>query len=67
MVPGQSFSTLEIKVAYHKTMTKDTGPVRAEGKIVTFGRRAAYTEARLSDLGGKLYASATSSLIVVSA
>lgn len=66
MVPGQSFSTLEIKVAYHKAMTRETGPVRAEGKIVTFGRRAAYTEARLTDLDDKLYASATSSLIVLS-
>lgn len=66
MVPGQSFSTLEIKVAYHKAMTRETGPVRAEGKIVTFGRRVAYTEARLTDLDDKLYASATSSLIVLS-
>ena len=67
MLPGQSFSTLEIKVAYHKPMTKDTGPVRAEGKIVTFGRRAAFTEATLTDLDGRLYASATSSLIVLPA
>ena len=67
MVPGQSFSTLEIKVAYHKAMTKDTGPVRAEGQIITFGRRAAFTEARLTDLDGKLYATATSSLIMLSA
>ena len=67
MLPGQKFSTLEIKVAYHKPMTKDTGPVRAEGKIVTFGRRAAFTEASLTDLDGRLYASATSSLIVLPA
>jgi uncharacterized protein (TIGR00369 family) len=67
MLPGQSFSTLEIKVAYHKPMTKDTGPVRAEGKIITFGRRAAFTEATLTDLDGRLYASATSSLIVLPA
>lgn len=67
LVVGQSCSTLEIKVAYHKAMDKDTGPVRAEGKIITFGRRAAFTEARLTDLDGKLCASATSSLIVMSA
>jgi uncharacterized protein (TIGR00369 family) len=67
MLPGQSFSTLEIKVAYHKPMTKDTGPVRAEGKIITFGRRAAFTEATLTDLDKRLYASATSSLIILSA
>ncbi|GHW26630.1 PaaI family thioesterase [Vibrio cholerae] len=67
MVPGQSFSTLEIKVAYHKAMTRETGLVRAEGKVVTFGRRLAYTESRLTDLEGRLYASATSSLIILSA
>lgn len=66
MMPGQSFSTLEIKVAYHKAMTKETGLVRAEGKIITFGRRAAFTEARLTDAAGRLYASATSSLLVMS-
>lgn len=67
LAPGQSFSTLELKVAYHRPMTRDTGRVRSEGKIVTFGRRAAFTEARLTDLAGKLYASATSSLIILSA
>lgn len=67
IIPGQSFSTLELKVAYHRAMTKDTGPVRAEGKIITFGRRVAFTEARITDLDGKLYASATSSLLVMSA
>lgn len=66
MAPGQTCTTLELKVAYHKAMTKETGPVRAEGKIVSIGRRAAFTEARLTDVAGKLYASATSSLIVIS-
>lgn len=66
MAPGQTFTTLELKVAYHKAMTKETGPVRAEAKIVSIGRRAAFAEARLTDLAGKLYASATSSLIVIS-
>lgn len=65
IVPGQSCSTLELNVAFHKAMTKETGPVRAEGKIITFGRHVAFTEARLTDASGKLYASATSSLIVL--
>lgn len=64
---GQHFSTIELKVAYHKAMNKETGKIRAEGKIVSLGRRIAFTEARLTDLDGKLYASATSSLIVLSA
>lgn len=66
MTPGQTFTTLELKVAFHKAMTKETGPVRAEAKIISIGRRAAFTEAKLTDLAGKLYASATSSLIVIS-
>jgi acyl-coenzyme A thioesterase PaaI-like protein len=52
-------------VAYHKAITKDTGPVRAEGTIVTMGRRAVFTDARLVDVHGRLYASATSSLLVM--
>lgn len=65
MVPGQTCTTIELKVAYHKAMTAETGLVRAEGRIVSIGRRAAFTEARLTDIAGKLYASATSSLIVI--
>jgi uncharacterized protein (TIGR00369 family) len=64
LTPGMSFSTLELKMAYHKAITKDTGPVRAEGTIFTMGRQAAFTDARLEDVQGRLYASATSSLLV---
>ena len=67
LMVAQSTSTIELKVAYHKAMDKQTGPIRAEGKIISLGRRVAFTEARLTDLAGKLYASATSSLIVLSA
>ena len=65
MTPGMSFATLELKMAYHKPITKDTGPVRAEGTIVTMGGQAAFTEARLVDVDDRLYASATSSLLVM--
>ena len=65
LTPGMRFSTLELKVAYHKAITKDTGLIRAEGTIETMGRRAAFTDARLVDAHGRLYASATSSLLVM--
>lgn len=61
---GQAFTTLELKVAYHRPMSDRTGPVRAEGKVVSIGRRVAFAEARLVDKQGKLYASATSTLLV---
>jgi uncharacterized protein (TIGR00369 family) len=61
----QAYTTLELKVAYHKAMTERTGLVRAEGWVVTMGRRAAFAEARLIDANGTLYASATSTLLVM--
>lgn len=62
--PGQGYTTLELKVAYHRAMTQNTGPVRAEGKVISIGRRAAFAEGRLTDLNGRLYATATSTLLV---
>ncbi len=62
---GQGYTTLELKVAYHRPMTKDTGPVRAEGKAIQVGRRAAFAEGRLTDLEGRLYATATYTLLVL--
>lgn len=62
--PGQGYTTLELKVAYHRAMTKDTGPVRAEGKVIQAGRRAAFAEGKLMDAQGRVYATATSTLLV---
>ena len=61
----QAYTTLELKVAYHRAMTKDTGLVRAEGRVISIGRRAAFAEATLKDADGRLYASATSTLLVI--
>ncbi len=65
LAAGQGYTTLELKVAYHKAMTAKTGLVRAEGKVMSFGRRAAFAEARLTDAEGRLLASATSSLLII--
>ena len=62
---AQAYTTLELKVAYHRAMTAETGPVRAEGRVTTIGRRTAFAEARLVDRNGRLYASATSTLLVM--
>jgi uncharacterized protein (TIGR00369 family) len=64
LAPKQGYTTLELKVAYHRPMTVDTGPVRAEGKVVSMGRRAAFAEAAITDARGRVYATATSTLLV---
>ena len=64
LAPGQGYTTLELKVAYHRAMTIDTGPVRAVGEVISMGRRAAFAEAKLLDSNDRLIASATSTLLV---
>ncbi|MFN3353156.1 MAG: PaaI family thioesterase [Brevundimonas sp.] len=65
--PGQAYTTLELKVAYHRPLTPEVGLVRAEGKVLSVGRRAGFAEGRLTGPDGNLYASATSTCIVMDA
>lgn len=60
----QGYTTLELKVAYHRPLSDASGPVRAEGRILSIGRRAAFAEATLKDANGRLCASATSTLLI---
>ena len=62
---GQSYTTLELKIAYHKALTSESGPLRAEGRVLSMGRRAAFAEGKLLDASGRLFASATSTLLVI--
>ncbi|WP_313904253.1 PaaI family thioesterase [Rhizobium leguminosarum] len=61
---GQGYTTLELKVSYHRALSELSGPVRAEGKIVSLGRRVGFSEARLLDAQGRLCASATSTVLI---
>jgi acyl-coenzyme A thioesterase PaaI-like protein len=38
---------LELKIAYHRALTRESGPVRAEGTVISLGRRAAFAEGKL--------------------
>jgi uncharacterized protein (TIGR00369 family) len=65
LAADQGYTTLELKVSYHKAMTRETGLVRAEGRVLSFGRRAAFAEAKLTNAAGRLLASATSTLLII--
>jgi uncharacterized protein (TIGR00369 family) len=62
---SQLYTTLELKVSYLRGMTRDTGRVRAEGKVISFGRRAAFAEAKLVGEDGTVFATATSTLLIM--
>lgn len=61
---GDTWTTLELKINYVRTMTKDTGPVRAEGRIIHRGRTVATAEGDLKDRDGKLYAHASTTCMI---
>src|SRR5574340_606423 len=56
IMKGEAWTTLELKFNLVRPLSKDTGPVRAEGRIVHRGRTVATAEGDLRDSAGKLYA-----------
>jgi uncharacterized protein (TIGR00369 family) len=63
---GKGYTTLELKVNYVRAVTTDTGPLRAEGKVIHVGSQIATAEGRLYDAAGKLYAHATTTCLIFS-
>ena len=61
---GDTWTTLELKLNFVRPMTKDTGPVRAEGRVIHRGRTVATSEGDLKDAAGKLYAHATTTCMI---
>jgi uncharacterized protein (TIGR00369 family) len=65
MLPaGTGYTTLEFKVSFIRGMTRDTGAVRTEGRVLNVGRRAATAEARMTDSKDRLLAHATTTCLI---
>ena len=62
---GVGYTTLELKVSFVRPLTRDTGPVRCEGRTLHAGGRTALAEARITDAAGKLYAHATTTCLIL--
>jgi uncharacterized protein (TIGR00369 family) len=61
---GIGYTTLEFKVSLIRPVTAETGLVRAEGSVISSGRRVASAEGRLTDVRGRLLAHATTTCLV---
>jgi uncharacterized protein (TIGR00369 family) len=61
---GETYTTLEIKVNLVRPLTTETGPVRAEGRLIHRGRTLATSEGDIKDADGKLYAHATTTCMI---
>jgi uncharacterized protein (TIGR00369 family) len=68
LVPlGKAYTTLEIKVNYLRALTDRMQSVRGEGRVVHFGRRQAVAEGKVVDVDGRLYATATTTCMILEA
>lgn len=61
---GQAYTTAELKLNLVRPLTDQTGPVRAEGKVIHAGRQIATSEGRLFGPDGKLYAHGTTTCMI---
>lgn len=61
---GLSQTTLEFKISLVRAITPETGLIRAEGKVLTSGRRIGTAEGRVMDQSGRLLAHGTTTCLV---
>ncbi len=61
---GMGYATIELKVSLLRPLSNRTGPVRAEGSVISTTRRLGTAEGRIVDAAGKLYAHATTTCMI---
>ncbi len=62
--PGLGYTTLELKVSFLRSLNDASGKIRAIGRLISMGGRAAFSEATLFNEKGQICATATSTLLV---
>ncbi len=64
---GSAYTSIEIKVNYLRALHAKTGALRVHGWVTKPGRRVAFGEADVRDAAGTIYATASSTCLVMSA
>jgi uncharacterized protein (TIGR00369 family) len=62
---GVGHTSIEIKVNFIRPVTVNTGLMVCKGRVINVGSRIATAEARLADKGGKLYAHAVTTCLII--
>ena len=61
---GVGSTTLEFKISLVRAITPETGQIKAEGKVLTCGRRVGTAEGRVTDTEGRLLAHGTTTCLI---
>ena len=61
---GLGQTTLEFKVSLLRAITPDTGPIKAEGIVMSRGRRVGTAEGKITDGAGRLLAHGTTTCLI---
>ena len=57
-------TTLEFKISFVRAITPETGPIRAEGAVISRGRRVGTAEGRVIDRDGRLLVHGTTTCLI---
>jgi uncharacterized protein (TIGR00369 family) len=61
---GIGQTTLEFKISLVRPITPETGPIKAEGVVMSRGRRVGTAEGRITDGNGRLLAHGTTTCLI---
>lgn len=61
---GAGSTTLEFKVSFVRPITPETGPIRAEGTVLSRGRRIGIADGRVTDGKGRLLVHGTTTCLI---
>lgn len=65
LAAGVGYTSIELKVSYLRPVGLDSGELVAHGWVVKPGRRVAFAEGDVRDGGGRIVATASSSLLII--
>ena len=61
---GVGSTTLEFKISFIRPITPETGPIKAEGVVISRGRRVGTAEGRVTDSKGRLLVHGTTTCLI---
>jgi uncharacterized protein (TIGR00369 family) len=64
LAAGQGYTSVETKVNFTRPLTIEAGPMRAEGRVISVGRRIGTADGRLLGADGRVYAHGTSTCLI---